>query len=191
VGTGGPFVPRDYKPPKDAMTLPASALVEQAKRAAGQIAANAFKHLAEPFVLLPEVFDFVIREKGGDVDVALSHVMYDSSDEVTMTIQACAVLNCANIATIDVAPSRASNAKRAATRKSPFFSYKVLQLDLDKRAIKSTGKGTHAGPRTHLRRGHIRRLENRITWVRAALINANSDRGAIVKDYDVTQPPKR
>ena len=40
----------------------------------------------------------------------------------------------------------------------------------------------HASPRLHWRRGHIRRLGNRTTWVRASLVG-KSENGVIVHDY--------
>ena len=58
----------------------------------------------------------------GDVDAALTRLSYDASDEVQMAIQACAVLNCANVETGELAPGKAANAKLVASGKSPFFT---------------------------------------------------------------------
>jgi hypothetical protein len=183
-GLGGQFVPRDYRCGSNFEDLPASTIVHDALRNAGQLNEKGFRFRSEPFVLLDEPFAQLLARKGNDVPTGLSHVIYDSNDEVTMTVQACAVLNCANVETVDVAPGKGASAKRAATGKPPFFTYKVLQLSPGKSG--STGRGgSHAGPRTHLRRGHIRRLADRTTWVRAALINPGSERGAVVKDYEI------
>lgn len=43
-------------------------------------------------------------------------------------------------------------------------------------------RGGHASPRLHWRRGHIRRLGDRTTWVRASLVG-KSENGVIVHDY--------
>ncbi|RKE23963.1 hypothetical protein B0G76_8665, partial [Paraburkholderia sp. BL23I1N1] len=121
----------------------------------------------------------------GDVDAALTRLTTTPTTEVHMAIQACAVLNCANVGTVDVHPKPAMNARRVATRRPPFFTYKVLQLAAGKAAAGAKGSGAHAAPRTHLRRGHIRRLENRVTWVRPAVVNAGSERGVVAKDYRI------
>jgi hypothetical protein len=46
--------------------------------------------------------------------------------------------------------------------------------------------GTHASPRVHLRRGHIRRLPGKNIWVNATIVG-NSDLGVVIKDYSVTK----
>nr|MCF1501516.1 hypothetical protein [Allorhizobium sp. Av2] len=46
-----------------------------------------------------------------------------------------------------------------------------------------TGGGSHASPRLHLRRGHLRRLPEKTVWVRAAMIGAASETGTVTKDY--------
>jgi hypothetical protein len=101
-----------------------------------------------------------------------------------MMIQACAVLNCANVETVDLALGRAATAMRAAKRKAPLFTYKVLQLTPSSRVDDASG-GTHASPRTHLRRGHIRRLADRAVWVRASLVDRGSSDGVVIKDYQI------
>ncbi len=181
-GLGGQFIPCDYKVSKDFRNLPASELVQGALRDAGRLHKSGFRFRAEPFVLLDEPFDQLVAHKGSDIPTGLAHVIHDSNDEVVMAVQACAVLNCANVSTVDASPSKAMNAKRAATNRPPFFTYKVLQLAADKRH-EAEANGSHAGPRTHLRRGHIRRLESRVTWVRATLVNPGSERGQVTKDY--------
>jgi hypothetical protein len=97
----------------------------------------------------------------------LARLTYDANDEVHMAIQACAVLNCADVGTVDVHPKPAMNARRLAMRRPPFFTYKVLQLATGKAAASGKGSGPHAAPRTHLRRGHIRRLENKVACLGA------------------------
>ena len=37
----------------------------------------------------------------------------------------------------------------------------------------------------HLRRGHLRRLKDRVTWVRSSMINAESSQGVVIKDYAI------
>lgn len=81
--------------------------------------------------------------------------------------------------------------KRVKHGKHPQYEYKILTLDAtavqqlpaEQRAV-ITGR---LSPRTHTRRGHVRRTPNgKVTWVRSCIINAPYyDDGVIVKDYDV------
>lgn len=140
---------------------------------------------AEPFVLLPEVFQEAIANYGSR-EKAFGQIILDSRDEVMMVMQACNVINCANVTTADVHASPALNKKRLQNGKQPFFSYKVLQLSEERRGDSGTATGNnHNSPRMHLRRGHLRRLESKVVWVRPAVINAGSNDGVVVKDYAV------
>lgn len=184
-GAGGTFVPREFRIPEGHKPTRMTQMMLEVKENAGRLQRNAFQHFAEPFVLLDEIFQLVVAQSQGDVDAALARLTYDANDEVHMAIQACAVLNCANVGTVDVHPKPAMNARRLAMRRPPFFTYKVLQLAVGKAAAGGNGPGSHLAPRTHLRRGHIRRLENRVTWVRPAVVNAGSERGVVAKDYRI------
>jgi hypothetical protein len=185
-GAGGTFVPREFRIPEGHPQTRMTRMMRDVKESTGRLHRNSFEHFAEPFVLLEELFQMMVMESHGDFDAALTRLTYDANDEVQMAIQACAVLNCANVETADLAPGKAANAKRVASGKSPFFTYKVLELAADNKvAAREKGAGSHSAPRTHLRRGHIRLLEKRVTWVRPAIVNAGSDRGAVTKDYRI------
>lgn len=105
-----------------------------------------------------------------------------------MMIQACSVLNCDNIIAPDIKADKVMNRTRISNGKEPFFSYKVLQLNSDAQPP-NNGAGKilngHASPRMHLRRGHLRRLENKTIWIRHTMVNAGSKLGAVVKDYKI------
>jgi hypothetical protein len=183
-GTGGTFVPREFRIPENHPPTRMTEMLLEVKERAGRLNRNAFRHFAEPFVLMDEIFQFTVAQSHGDTDAALARVSYDANDEVQMTIQACAVLNCANVQTIDVRPKPAMNARRSALGRAPFYSYKVLQLNPGKATANAADIGsTHASPRTHLRRGHIRRLESKVTWVRPSVVNLGSEQGTVAKDY--------
>ena len=79
--------------------------------------------------------------------------------------------------------------KRQASGKQPFFTYKVLELTEERKASdhREFG-GHHTSPHMHLRRGHLRQLERKVVWVRPAMINAESTRGVVHKDYGVVPP---
>lgn len=137
---------------------------------------------AEPFVVLPEVFQIRANQVG--VSVTTEQILLDSHDEVTCAVQACAVLNCENINTETIEPIEKLNKKRIKNDKEPFFTYHVLQIN-EKKTSGAAGGGSHRSPRSHLRRGHIRRLENKTVWVRSAMINANSKDGSVAKEYKI------
>ena len=74
-----------------------------------------------------------------------------------------------------VVPKESVNTKRKQQGKRPLPEYAVVRIDPEivKRYASSQG-GTHSSPRPHLRRGHVRRLdEERKTIVRPSFVNAN------------------
>jgi hypothetical protein len=184
VAVGGAFVPCGSELAQltpDNMSLSARIGLETLVDA-GQIKKSAKGFEADPFVLFPEIFERALPNYTSR-DAALAHVALDSQDEVMMVIQACSVLNCSNVTTADLAAPASLNKKRRVNGKVPFFTYKVLQLTDERPAAGPEGGGHHASPRMHLRRGHVRRLEKRTVWVRSSMVNANSERGVVVKDY--------
>lgn len=189
VALGGTFVPFENQVQKLTLenVLPATRIAHAAKIEAGQAKANANQIRAEPFCLLPEFFDQTVATYGSE-EKAVAQIILDTHDETMVLVQACSVINCANVGTVDVPPSVASNKKRIANDKQPFFSYKVLQLAEDRRLPGGSKGGEHAPPRMHLRRGHLRRLESRVVWVRPTTVNAGSKLGTVLKDYAL--PPR-
>jgi hypothetical protein len=143
---------------------------------------------AEPFVLFPEVFES-LAETHGSRDTVTAQILLDSCDELRTMIQACSVINCANITSVQLRASGALNRRRHAKGQQPIFDYKVLQLAGERRAqSRSQLGGAHASPRMHLRRGHIRRLDSRPIWIRPTTVNAGSKLGLVLKDYAVSDP---
>jgi len=115
----------------------------------------------------------------------------DTNDEFVAVMELIEILSCKNVSTDTLAAPQALNKKRAGKGKPPFFEYKVLMLDHLGESKESTGapRGTHASPRVHLRRGHIRRLTERNVWVNAAVVG-NKQAGMVMKDYAVKTPSK-
>lgn len=185
IAPGGTFVPHESAISSDFQQTTASNIATQALIDAGRARGNEYRFRAEPFILLPELFNELVARAGGSVDRAFAQIGLDCGDEVTMAVQACSVLNCANVGTVDIEPSRALNAKRVAKGKLPLFTYKVLQISAERNAVGTLAGGTHTSPRMHLRRGHLRRLGGRTVWVRAAMVNAGSPDGVVMKDYQV------
>lgn len=105
--------------------------------------------------------------------------------EIGVVAQACAALACTNVTTEIVRPNREARAARPA---STLFDYHVLMIQPDAERHPSEDRGgTHASPRTHIRRGHIRRLAwgPRI-WVNSSVVNPGAI-GTVNKDYAVSR----
>ena len=111
----------------------------------------------------------VARDVGGDL-IPLSEFL--------------SAISCSNVEMVDSKPTEASNKKRAMRGKTPFFTYKTLVLKSNATARDTGHAGSHASPRVHLRRGHIRRLPDKRVWVNACVVGDKS-LGMVVKDYRV------
>ena len=188
VALGGSFVPYEntMQDMKLEESLPAKRIDHAATIEEGLTKSKAKHFRAEPFYLLPEFYEKTLAAYGGNREKAYAQIILDSRDEVQTVVQACSVINCANVTTAEVSAPAALNKKRQEKGKQPFFSYKVLQLSDERReAGKGGAGGNHASPRMHLRRGHLRRLESKVVWVRPAMVNAGTSTGAVLKDYAV------
>lgn len=115
----------------------------------------------------------------------------DSAYALLKIIQSCCFLNCDNggIETIEI--SEKVNRKRVKKGKTPFFEYKFLSLKVSNKPTNRSVVGeqdsefpARGGVRTHLRRGHLRRLSSgKTVWVRATEVGVGSVRGVVDKEY--------
>jgi hypothetical protein len=81
------------------------------------------------------------------------------------------------------APERL-NRKRLKRGKVPLFAYKVLTIGKPKRPTEHKG-GTHASPRSHLRRGYYRMSRGGVRhWVKPCMVKGETP-GFVHKDYKV------
>lgn len=95
------------------------------------------------------------------------------------------VFSCSNVIMVEHEPPKLINEKRKRKGKLPFFSYRTLHITGETPEKSTIEKGTHASPRLHLRRGHIRRLaDGRRVWVTACLVGDKS-KGFASHDYKV------
>jgi hypothetical protein len=188
VAIGGTFLPYEnaVQDVKLDESLPASRIAHSAVIEAGLAKPNAKQIRAEPFYLLLESYERMLATYGGNRAKAYAQIILDSRDEAQAVIQACSVINCANVTTAEISVPASLNKKRQEKGKQPFFSYKVLQLSDERRESgKSGAGGSHASPRMHLRRGHLRRLNTKVVWVRPSMVNVGTNTGAVLKDYAV------
>lgn len=88
-------------------------------------------------------------------------------------------VNTPNIKQSEVKPPKLINAKRKKKGKPLLEGYKYLDL-IPREQLDHDPTGAGATKRMHWRRGHIRRLTDRTTWVRPALIG---NQGFIDKTY--------
>lgn len=97
---------------------------------------------------------------------------------------ALSLLNCSNIVTRRHDPDPKLQKARAKRGKQPLFSYHTLEID--PQASREAGidqGGTHASPRVHLRRGHIRKFApGKWCWVRETIVRGITP-GMVHKDY--------
>jgi hypothetical protein len=96
----------------------------------------------------------------------------------------CAAIHGHEVTFTDVEPDAAKNKMRRARGKVPLFTYKVLTIGKPKRKSRHLG-GTHASPRSHLRRGYYRTSRNGVRhWVQPCMVKGETD-GFVHKDYKV------
>ena len=139
-----------------------------------------------PTFLMPEYARQL--EASNDTSYILATVSQDNHDESRAILNLIEILSCRNVTTETVSAPIALNKKREAKGKTPLFEYKILLLDMRAEHSNSaeTSGGTHASPRIHLRRGHIRRLPNKIVWVNASVVG-NRKAGIVTKDYSISK----
>jgi hypothetical protein len=133
-----------------------------------------------PFGEIGKQQTVLLKNKGMSVEYTQT---IDTTAESTAIRQMCSVLNCSNVETKTVSPSKKLNKKRAQKGKQPLFEYKILEVTPQSAKIPHMG-GSHASPRIHLRRGHIRRLPEKQVWVQPCVVGEKKN-GVIMKDYKI------
>jgi len=100
-----------------------------------------------------------------------------------VVLKACVVMKCTNVQVIENKPSAVAK-MRASKKRLPIFSTWTLHIRPDAKQGRDLG-GTHAPPRVHLRRGHIRQYKPGLfTWVQPCVVG-RKDRGVVHKDYSL------
>ena len=137
-------------------------------------------------IFLPVVngifFHHVILKNSGHIHSHPNNA--DFAKDITDAIMVfLSILNCKNVKTEEVKPDAALQKARAKRGKMPLFSYHVLTLRSDTPEKGDSKGGTHASPRLHIRRGHIRRFDDGThTWVSPCTVG-DKKLGMVHKDY--------
>lgn len=127
---------------------------------------------------------FQIRPEANENRVERASEYADYLCEITAVFLT--ALNChRGVSKVEHVPPKALQDKRLNNGKKPLFSYWTLHLDLGgPTARKTMMGGTHASPRLHLRRAHVRQYKpGEYTWVQEAIVG--SPHGMVHKDYAV------
>ncbi|MEI3776144.1 hypothetical protein [Pectobacterium brasiliense] len=195
LGTGYVFFPYENTMSKATYDdlLPASKIAMEELRDSGFLKPNAQQFSAEPFITCSEFADELIKQAGGR-ERLYAQLFFDTRDEIQAFIQACSVLNCENIQTVTLSkkPTKkfvnGRRIKPQSQKDRPAYTYKILQLTDEKTSSDSMKMGIKGGgtKRMHLRRGHIRRRNDKLLWIRPTMVNANSGQGFVDKDYSLT-----
>jgi hypothetical protein len=95
-------------------------------------------------------------------------------------------LKCSNVRQKVISPSKLKTKIAVDSGRWPPFEYRVLEIKPGRACKKPNNGGTtHASPRLHWRRGHIRRLPSGdLTWVQPCMVG-DKEAGEIKKDYRV------
>lgn len=160
-----------------------SAMIESGQIAPAVAKARTYEMSLIP--LLPEALAEFASHLGSEG--MLDHIAADLMDEVNAYTDLCYALACRNVGIEKHdAPARLNKA-RIKAGKLPFADFHTLSLTTQQDGT-ALGAGGHAGPRPHLRRGHIRHLRHlgpdRITWVNAAMVRGRGQ-GFVHKNYSV------
>ena len=84
----------------------------------------------------------------------------------------------------------AVNAKRIKKGKRPFFEWTTVEIK-PRAAVSESAGGTHASPKPHLRRGHVRRYKSgKVVAIKSMIVNKHKmpEEGFIFHDYVVENP---
>lgn len=135
--------------------------------------------------LLPiwrDALDMALVTQG--VPATIDAMSADLMDEVNAYRDLCYTLACGNVRAERRAAAAALNKTRIKAGKLPLKDYHVLTIDGRGQGEDEGFAGLRNGPRSHLRRGHIRRLDaQRVTWVNAAMVRGRG--GFVDKQYRI------
>ncbi len=168
----------------DTGTAPAYSPFRDAMIAAGRIPKATLKQptrAGKPIVISPETV-VGATASAGSVAAVIDMLTGDVMDEVNAYLDLTIALACKNVRTREKAAPKFLNRQRIKKGKLPLKGFHVLELTTGGEMPSGGGTvGDRSGPRSHLRRGHIRRLSGeRVTWVNSTIVQG---RGFVDKVY--------
>ena len=132
--------------------------------------------------LMPDWLGRTVRRHGWQT--AMEMMSADLMDEVNAYLDMCIALACTNVSAVRCAQPEKLNRARVKAGKVPLKDFHVLNLAGETPMGSASGAGG-AGRRTHLRRGHVRRLgDTRVTWVNSCIVSGGRA-GFADKNYAV------
>lgn len=140
--------------------------------------------------LLPQIAPSIgCAEARNGVIHPTTNALLDIAAESSVILELCEALTCQNVSTQIAKPIDAAvNARRLRNGKLPMLDTHILTIYpgcSSNMALSHHDGGTHASPRQHLRRGHIRHLsDNRNIWVNNCVVGSAKN-GTVNKSYRV------
>lgn len=121
--------------------------------------------------------------------LGLEATLREMQQDVVVVTNLCAMLGLGNVRKSLVEAPKRLNEKRQRNGKLPLWSYHVLEVDGERWEKPDALVGAQGRVfRSHLRRGHIRRLaDGRRVWVRASFVHGAAA-GFVHKDYRIAGP---
>jgi hypothetical protein len=157
-------------------------------RPAGHLSSNGF-WIVKRDAFIPKT-DYLDRSDPRQVKIIAEYQQAEGAKDgfrhVHVVLGFLNALACSNVRTQAIMPKKAGKKIKSAL---PFDTYHFLTIDVGKSSAVGTGLAgrNHRSPREHLRRGHIRRLEDgRRIWVNATVVAACMGSGKVSRDYLVT-----
>jgi hypothetical protein len=136
--------------------------------------------------LFPDYLEGVEKiEKGNSVNY-IKLIDNDLYDEVIVLLELIEALSCSNVKESIHQEASKKNAQRIKSHKKPIWETKFLTLVVNEKQDKRIKDSitSHASPRQHLRRGHIRRLPSKNIWVNSCVVG-NIENGKVEKQYKI------
>ena len=123
----------------------------------------------------------LVSDDGKEITEVITNVM---AADIAAYAQFCRILHEREVTFDDVEPDKSKNRMRRARGKAPLFTYKVLTIGGPNKRKGHQG-GTHASPRSHLRRGYYRTSKHgKRHWVQPCMVKGETP-GFVHKDYKV------
>ncbi len=131
--------------------------------------------------MFPDLFKHAVNGKE-----ALRMLEIDLTQEVKVLLELIEALSCSNVKESIHQEASKKNAQRIKSHKKPIWETKFLTLVVNEKQDKKIKDSmtSHASPRQHLRRGHIRRLPSKNIWVNSCVVG-NIENGKIEKQYKI------